>query len=103
MSRNGTPERLVSQLIGSATSVAANYRVPAVQGQKAEFIAELRSAADETMFWLESLETGISNESNYQNPLRRSKQLLYILSSSEKTSKGNLKKKFVFQITKSPN
>jgi four helix bundle protein len=50
---------LASQIVRSRTSVAANYRAPCRAKSTAVFIAKMGTVeeeADETLFWLESLE-----------------------------------------------
>jgi four helix bundle protein len=88
---------LARQLIRSATSVAANYRVACRARSKAEFIAKLHIAveeADETMFWLEIIiEADVYHADRIDQLLKESKEILYILSSSLKTARENHKLK----------
>ena len=86
---------LLRQLIRSATSVAANYRAACRGRSKAEFIAKLHIAveeSDETAFWLEIIiEANVFSGEKIKELLKESKEILYILSSSLKTARENQK------------
>ncbi|HLW54860.1 MAG TPA: four helix bundle protein [Candidatus Angelobacter sp.] len=82
-----------SQILRSATSMAANYRAVGRARSKAEFIAKIGiviEEADETVFWLEMLiETGIVKPVKLQNLLSEANQLLSIFSASGGTAKNS--------------
>lgn len=82
-----------SQILRSATSMAANYRAVGRARSKAEFIAKIGiviEEADETVFWLELLvETGIIKATKLQNLLNEANQLLSIFSASGGTARNN--------------
>lgn len=77
------------QLLGSATSVAANYRAACRSRSSAEFYAKLSiviEEADETLFWLELI-----SESNTTKPGATKvleKEVLEILSVMAKARKN---------------
>ena len=84
---------LVSQIVRSGTSVAANYRAACRAKSTADFIAKMgivEEEADETLFWLELLEeselvtatklTAIKEEAN---------ELIAITVASIKTARRN--------------
>lgn len=81
-----------SQILRSATSMAANYRAVGRARSKAEFIAKLGvviEESDETVFWLELLaESGIVNPSKLTQLLAEANQLLSIFSASRRTAKS---------------
>ncbi|MBI5673634.1 MAG: four helix bundle protein [Nitrospirae bacterium] len=89
-----TPEARIlgKQILGSGTSVAANYRAVCRARSRAEFIAKLGTVveeADETVFWLELLiESDISRENRTVGLLREAKELLAIFSASRRTAKS---------------
>ena len=86
---------LLRQLIKSATSVGANYRAACRGRSRAEFASKLHIAleeADETLFWLEVIiEAEIHTGERIKNLLKEANEILFILSSSFKTTKTNRK------------
>lgn len=90
-----TTRRIVNQLIGSSTSVAANYRAACRGRSRPEFIAKLGivvEEADETVFWLELIAAVPLSESADVEPLlNESRELLAIFAASQITAKLNLK------------
>ena len=86
-------EILGKQLLRSARSVAANYRAACRARSPEEFLAKLSivvEEADETVLWLEMINDSDTFKVD-PNLIEESKQLLYIMSSSRKTTKLNLK------------
>src|SRR6187200_3161577 len=90
------------QLIGSGTSVAANYRAACRAKSTADFIAKMgivEEEADETLFWLELLEesqlvgaaklTAVKQEAN---------ELIAITVASIKTARRNRVRNSAFRI-----
>jgi four helix bundle protein len=81
-----------SQILRSATSMAANYRAVGRARSKAEFIAKIGvviEEADETVFWLEILgESGIVKPAKVQQLLNEANQLLLIFSASGGTARA---------------
>jgi four helix bundle protein len=82
-----------SQILRSATSMAANYRAVGRARSKAEFIAKIGIAieeADETVFRLELLgESGIVSTAKLEGLLNEANQLLSIFAASGKTARSN--------------
>src|SRR5256885_11000541 len=82
-----------SQLVRSATSMAANYRAVGLARSKAEFIAKLGvvvEEADETVFWLELLgDSGIVRAKKLEALLTEARQLVAIFVASRKTAKDD--------------
>jgi four helix bundle protein len=80
-----------SQILRSATSMAANYRAVGRARSKAEFVAKIGiviEEADETVFWLEMLaESGIVKPAKPQELLNEANQLLSIFSASGGTAR----------------
>ena len=96
---------LASQIVRSGTSVAANYRAACRARSTADFIAKMgivEEEADETLFWLESLEkselvtaaklTAIKEEAN---------ELIAITVASIKTARRNRVPNSAFRIPNS--
>lgn len=83
---------LGTQIVRSATSIAANYRASCRARSRAEFIAKLGivvEEADETVFWLELLtESGVLSENNSTDLRKEAKELLAIFSASRRTAKS---------------
>src|SRR5437764_10882437 len=81
-----------SQILRSATSMAANYRAVGLARSKAEFIAKLGivvEEADETVFWLELLaDSGIVNPSKLDALMTEAKALVAIFVASRRTAKA---------------
>jgi four helix bundle protein len=80
-----------SQILRSATSMAANYRAVGRARSKAEFVAKLGiviEESDETVFWLELPgESGIVKPEKLKELLAEANQLLAIFSASRRTAK----------------
>lgn len=83
---------ITSQVLRSATSIAANYRAVGRARSKAEFVSKLGvvlEEADETVFWLEMLaDSGIVNASKLSELLKEANQLLLIFSASRRTARA---------------
>ncbi|MFI5104035.1 MAG: four helix bundle protein [Terriglobales bacterium] len=81
-----------SQILRSATSMAANYRAAGLARSKAEFISKLGivvEEADETAFWLELLgDHGIVPAPKLRDLLAEGNQLVAIFLASRKTARG---------------
>src|SRR5262245_41239542 len=81
-----------SQLLRSATSMAANYRAAGRARSKAEFIAKIGiviEESDETVFWLELLaEGGIVKPAKLSEILSEANKLLSIFSASGGTARA---------------
>ena len=75
--------------IRSATSIGANYRAACGARSKAEFIAKLqiaREESDETLYWLEILQETISHD-ELKFLIKECDELKAILSAALKTSR----------------
>ncbi len=82
---------LSKQVLRSATSIGANYRAACGSRSKAEFIAKLqiaREESDETLYWLEILQE-ISGQNNMMNLIEECDELTAILTAALKTSRAN--------------
>ncbi len=83
---------ITSQILRSATSIAANYRAVGRARSKAEFIAKMGvvvEEADETVFWLELLgDSGIVPAAKLHKLLDEANQLVLIFSASRRTAKA---------------
>jgi four helix bundle protein len=81
-----------SQILRSATGVAANYRAVGLARSKAEFISKLGivvEEADETVFWLELLsDSGIIPASKLRKLMAEGNELVAIFLASRKTAKS---------------
>ena len=81
-----------SQIIRSATGMAANYRAVGLARSKPEFIAKIGvvvEEADETLFWLEFLaEIGIVRPARLDDLKAEAKSLVAIFVASKKTAKS---------------
>jgi four helix bundle protein len=84
-----------NQLLGSATSIGANYRAACRSRSKVEFISKIRvveEEADESVYWIELVkESRIRSENRLLDLLKEAKELTAIFTSIGKTSKVNLK------------
>src|SRR5215467_2501726 len=82
-----------TQILRSATGMAANYRSAGRSRSKAEFVAKIGvvvEEADETIFWLEMLvESQIVRPKKLQNLLAEATQLVAIFTASRKTARAN--------------
>lgn len=83
---------IASQILRSATGMAANYRAAGRARSKAEFIAKIGvvvEEADETVFWLEMLgESGILKPAKLSQLLAEANELVAIFSASRRTARG---------------
>lgn len=88
-----TARILGRQLVRSVTSVGANYRAACRAKSRADFIAKIAIAeeeSDETQYWLELLsESGQLDEKGFSELFDEADQLTAILASSGKTAKQN--------------
>jgi four helix bundle protein len=91
--RSYTTEIVSKQLIRCASSVGANYRSACKGKSKADFIAKLAIAeeeSDETQYWLELLYAlELLNPETFQKLHGEARELTAILASSGKTAKLN--------------
>src|SRR5258707_557432 len=80
-----------SQILRSATSIAANYRAVGRARSKAEFVAKLGvvvEETDETVLWLElRVESGIVKPEKLHDLLDEANQLLSIFSAARRTAR----------------
>ena len=90
MPRSPSGRTLAGQIVGSGTSVAANYRAAGKGRSKAEFISKLGIAeeeADETQFWLELIiESGIVPAAKLEPLLQEARELTAIIAASRKSA-----------------
>jgi four helix bundle protein len=81
---------IASQLMGSGTSVVANYRAACRARSKPEFIAKLGTVeeeADECAFWLELIiDASLMSESKIRPLLSEASEIVAIMASSKKTA-----------------
>jgi len=80
-----------SQLLRSATSVAANYRAACRARSRADFVSKIGVVVeeiDETVFWLEFLvEGGLVKQERMKELLAEANELLAIFAASQMTAK----------------
>jgi len=85
---------LGKQLLRSGTSLAANYRAACRSRSKREFYSKLCivvEESDETLFWLELIcDSGIIVAEKANTIMNEAKELLFIFSSSKKSTGLNL-------------
>lgn len=83
-----------SQLIRSATSVAANYRAACLAQSKRAFVSKLSiviEEADECIFWIEFLrDEGLFSDEKIGEVLKEAKELTAIFISSRITASKKL-------------
>src|SRR4051812_2313956 len=83
------PASLRSQLLRSATSMAANYRAAGRVRSRREFISKLAlviEESDETVFWLELLSESVTSSTDQIAALlRESEELVAIFAASHRT------------------
>jgi four helix bundle protein len=83
---------IVKQLIRSATSVGANYRAACRARSKAEFIAKLQIAleeSDESLYWLElAKELRLSDDTELEKVAAEGNELTAIFVSALKTARS---------------
>jgi four helix bundle protein len=86
---------IAKQIIGSSTSVAANYRAACRARSRAEFIAKIEvveEEADESCFWLELIiDSGLLTEDRIRPLLSEAGELVAIMAASRKSAIGNRK------------
>jgi four helix bundle protein len=84
---------IASQIIRSATSVAANYRAACRARSRAEFIAKIgvvEEEADETSFWLELIvDSALLTEARIRPLLTETGELIAIMAASRKSAISN--------------
>lgn len=83
-----------NQLIRCSTSVASNYRAACRARSAKEFYAKLCivvEEADESIFWLEMLETTKITKEGIEHLISEGTEILSIAAKSRKTSGLNLK------------
>lgn len=84
--------QLAQQLVDCGTSVGANYRGACRGRSRAEFVAKLGVAieeSDESMYWLELLQRGgYSEERDTRALMREANELTAIFVASRRTAKG---------------
>jgi four helix bundle protein len=82
---------LGKQLLRSGTSVAANYRATCRARSRAEFVAKLGVAveeSDETVFWLEMLvDCEVVATARMESVLNEARELAAIFSASQHTAR----------------
>jgi four helix bundle protein len=92
------------QLIRSATSIGANYRSACRAKSRADFIAKVAIAeeeSDETQYWLELLhDSGMIGKEKFDKLFGEANELTAILASSGKTAKENLRSHQQFRHSK---
>lgn len=85
--------RLIDQLLGAGTAVAAHYRAACRAGTRAAFIAKLDQAleeADEAQFWLATLaRAGTLLAIEVEPLLKEADEFIAILVASLKTARRN--------------
>ena len=85
--------RIGLQLIGSGTSIAANYRAACRARTRAEFIAKIGTVleeADETAFWLDLLvKTGQTSATATDELRREANELTAIFAASLRTARSH--------------
>jgi four helix bundle protein len=86
---------VANQIMGSATSVAANYRAACRARSHAEFIAKIgvvEEEADETAFWLELIiDSNTRSEIQVKPLMKEAGELVAIMASSRKSAVANRK------------
>jgi len=78
------------QLLRCGTSVAAHYRAVYRARSKQEFVAPIgivAEEADESILWLELLESGITRSELTEDWLKEARELTAILTASQQTAK----------------
>ena len=84
-------EIVVSQIIKSSSSLAANYRAACRAKSKADFINKLKiveEETDESLFWLEFIVAiGLVQEKLLINLMKEASELLAIFTAALKTSR----------------
>ncbi len=87
-------EIIGKQVIRCATSIGANYRAACRARSKADFIAKLAIAeeeSDETLYWLEVLqELRVLDDQSFKQLHQEAEEITKILTASGKTAKQNM-------------
>jgi len=91
ISKTKKGEILGNQLLGSGTSVGANYRAACRAKSNADFIYKIQiveEEADESVYWLELIsESNIIRKNRLGSILKEANELTAIFTSSGKTAK----------------
>ena len=91
--RTSTGRAVGNQLVGSATSVGANYRAACRARSRAEFAAKLGTVleeADESLYWLELIRDGeLMSDSKISLLLKEANELTAILAAGRKSAASN--------------
>ena len=86
---------VAKQIVRSSTSIGANYRAACRAKSTADFINKLKiveEETDETLYWLEILEEGLSVQKDKVSELtKETNEILSIIVASINTTKKNLK------------
>ncbi|MFT3909405.1 MAG: four helix bundle protein [Ferruginibacter sp.] len=94
--RNAAGFETAKQVIRSAGSVGANYRASARAKSKADFINKIQiliEEADESLYWLETIEeAGIKNGIEIKRLIKEANELTAIFTATNKTAKSNINK-----------
>jgi len=84
-----------NQILGSATSVGANYRSACRARSKADFISKItivEEEADETLYWLELIdELNLTDKDDLYKLMNETKELVAIFTATGKTTKLNIR------------
>src|SRR5215471_20727613 len=84
---------IATQIMRSATSIAANYRAACRARSRAEFTAKIgvvEEEADETAFWLELIiDSGLLTEERIRPLVGEAGELVAIMAASRKSAIGN--------------
>jgi len=96
LSKNDESGIICKQLLRSVSSTAANYRAACLARSDAGFYSKISISveeADETLFWLEIInDSKIDNSDELHELLKEASEILFILSSSRKTTKKRITK-----------
>ena len=91
--RTSTGRAVGNQLVGSATSVGANYRAACRARSRAKFAAKLGTVleeADESLYWLELIRDGeLMSDSKISLLLKEANELTAILAAGRKSAASN--------------
>ena len=93
---DATSKTMGQQLLGCATSVAANYRASARSKSNADFISKMRTVeeeCDESLFWLELLTASRRlPPSSCEDLVSEGNELLAMTVASIRTAKASLQR-----------
>ncbi len=94
--KNAVCFKVLDQIVGSSTSIGANYRAACRAKSTRDFINKLKiveEETDETMYWLEVLnESGLVPESETKDLYKELNEILSVVVASINTSKLKLTK-----------